>query len=264
MRRLGYTLRWLHAYFRANLQAALEYRTSFASEVIAMIINDAMWASFWVVFYERYPAVNGWQRAQVVTLWAVNTTAFGLANAFCGNGLRLAGVIARAELDLYLALPRPVLVHTLIGRMSISALGDIAFGAGIFAWFAADGVVDVLLFAVLVVSAAAVWLGFAVLISSAGFWLNNAETLTQLGTTVLMSTSTFPMTIFHGGMKLVLYSLLPAAFMGFVPVEVLRRHELSWLLAQIGVAGAFLWLGSALFRRGLRRYESGNLLTVRL
>lgn len=257
-------MRWLSAYVRANVQAALEYRTSFASEVLAMIVNDAMWVTFWVAFYDRYPAVHGWQRGDVITLWAVIATGFGLTNALCGNTMRLAGMIARGELDFYLTLPRPVLLHALVSRMSISALGDVVFGPAVFAWFARPSLQDCALFAVLSVASAAIFLGFAVAFGSFGFWLGNADGLAQLATNALLGLATYPSTVFRGGLKLALFSVLPAALLGFVPVEVLRLHRWDWLAAELAFAGFMLWLGGAVFARGLRRYESGSLMMARL
>ncbi|MGH2351630.1 MAG: hypothetical protein ACRDJN_08455 [Chloroflexota bacterium] len=38
-------------YLKANLQIALEYRVSFWVQVLAMVINDAMWIAFWAIFF---------------------------------------------------------------------------------------------------------------------------------------------------------------------------------------------------------------------
>ena len=40
------TLRFVGAYARANLLAAMEYRTAFAMQVLTMIANDSLWLFF--------------------------------------------------------------------------------------------------------------------------------------------------------------------------------------------------------------------------
>ena len=102
--RLAVWARFLAAYARANLQGALEYRASFISQVVAMTLNDAMWLVFWLAYFDKFRVVEGWGRAEIVTLWAVVAASFGLATTFCGNLFRLAGMIVRGELDIYLAL----------------------------------------------------------------------------------------------------------------------------------------------------------------
>ncbi len=251
------------AYLRANLKAAFEYRVSFASEMLAMLVNDCMWLGFWIAFYERYPVVHGWVRADVVTLWAIVATAFGVATALFGNVVRLAGIVARGELDVYLALPRPVLLHALISRMSLTAWGDVVFGVGVFAWLTQPTAADWLLFATLCASNVGIFVGFGALVSSAGFWIGPAEGLAQQAMNILISFSTYPTTIFRGSVKLVLLSVVPAGFLGFVPAEILRARSPHWLIAHFAVSLAFVALGSLVFARGLRRYESGNLSVVR-
>ncbi|HKU37260.1 MAG TPA: ABC-2 family transporter protein, partial [Polyangiales bacterium] len=179
MRRVFASLSLIAAYSRANLRSAFEYRTSFASEVLAMLVNDCMWVVFWVGFYERYPAVRGWERADVVTLWAVIATAFGIATALFGNLVRLAGIIARGELDFFLSLPRPVLLHTLIGRMSFSAYGDVVFGIAAYAWIVRPSASDWLLFTALTLSNVGIFVGFGACMASWSFWLGSAEGIAQ-------------------------------------------------------------------------------------
>src|SRR5215210_3087871 len=106
-RRAGVYLRFVGHYLTANLQGALEYRVSFMSQVFAMLINDMIWLIFWLAYFGSFPLVAGWGRSEIVTLWAVVAAAFGVATTICGATFRLAGMIARGELDFYLALPKP-------------------------------------------------------------------------------------------------------------------------------------------------------------
>jgi ABC-2 type transport system permease protein len=66
-----------------------------------------------------------------------------------------------------------------------------------------------------------------------------------------------------GTVKLLLYTLVPAAFVTYLPIVALR--DLSLVDAALAAAGSFgfLLLSAAVFYAGLRRYESGNLLAMR-
>jgi ABC-2 type transport system permease protein len=57
-------------------------------------------------------------------------------------------------------------------------------------------------------------------------------------------------------LKLLLFTALPAGFIGFLPVELL--HSFSWgtLLAMAGAAAAYCALAALVFRLGLKRYQS--------
>jgi ABC-2 type transport system permease protein len=257
------SVRLAAGYFHANLQAALEYRASFFAEVSSMLINDGMWLVFWVAYFDRFPAVSGWGRAEIVTLWAVVATGFGVATMIFGNSLKLAGMIHRGEIDFFLTLPRPVLLHALVSRMSLSAWGDIAFGAVAFGFFTDPGPLEWGLFVLFSLSNAAIITGFSVAVSSPAFWLGEAEGVAQQAVNVLIMFSTYPTSIFRGAVKTMLFTVVPAGFVAFVPVEVIRLKTWTWLFYHLGVAAAFVAFGAIVFHRGLRRYESGNLFTTR-
>ncbi|HKQ71690.1 MAG TPA: ABC-2 family transporter protein [Polyangiaceae bacterium] len=252
------SLRLTRAYFYANIERALEYGTSFAGEVCSMLINDVMWLTFWVAFFDRFPVADGWGRAEVVTLWAVVATGFGLATTVFGNAMRLAGIIARGELDVFLTRPVPVLLHVLVSRMSFVAWGDVIFGVGAFTLLVRPSPTDGVLFAVLAVSDAALFVGFAVVAGSLAFWLHGAEGIAGSAVQLLITFSTYPTSIFRGALRVVLFTILPAGVLAFVPIKVLAGHEWRWLALHIAVSTLFVVLGAQIFARGLRRYESGN------
>ena len=65
------------------------------------------------------------------------------------------------------------------------------------------------------------------------------------------------------GVKLLLFTIIPAGFVTYLPIQALR--DLSLLDAALAVAGALgvLAAGVGMFYLGLRRYESGNLMEMR-
>ena len=59
-----------------------------------------------------------------------------------------------------------------------------------------------------------------------------------------------------------LYTLLPAAFIGAVPVEIVRTRN-GWLALVLLGAVIVIWsVATAVFYTGLRRYESGSAINV--
>jgi ABC-2 type transport system permease protein len=72
----------------------------------------------------------------------------------------------------------------------------------------------------------------------------------------------YPITLFDNTAKLILFTLIPAALMGALPAEFV--HAFNWgTLTEIFLGSlAFLALAVAVFRLGLRRYESGSGIQV--
>ena len=61
-----------------------------------------------------------------------------------------------------------------------------------------------------------------------------------------------------------LYTGLPAGFISFLPVELLREFSWPTFLAVLGATAVYAGLAFAVFAAGLRRYESGNRFGVRV
>jgi ABC-2 type transport system permease protein len=261
--RLRVYLDFIGRYVGANLQGALEYRLSFVSQVVAMLLNDLVWLIFWLAYFTAFPLVAGWDRTDIITLWAVIAAAFGLADSLFGGTFRLAGMIVRGELDFFLALPKPPLLHMLVSRMNLTAPGDVAFGLLVYGLLVRPSPVEMFLFALFMITGAIIFVAFGVLSQSLAFWLGNAEGLAQQFFNALITFSTYPTTIFRGIVKAALFSVIPAGFIAYVPVQLLRSF--SWPMFGGLLLFTMTTLVAALlvFERGLRRYESGNLVLVR-
>jgi len=250
------------AYVRFNLKAHLEYRGAFLSQVVSMFINDGAWVIFWILFFRRFPVLHGWTVTDVIALWAVVTAGFGLAFGIMGNAFQLAASIAQGEIDVWLLQPRAVLPHMLLGRSAPSAWGDALFGFVVYLGFIRPDWAHVLVFAFLSVIVGVVFIGFAVLCGSLSFFMGHAGALAAQWLNALISFSTYPPTLFQGAVKVLLYTAIPAGFVSYLPVETLRSMSIADALLCVGGALAVLGAGVGAFHWGLRRYESGNLVSM--
>lgn len=254
------TLRFIGAYARANLLAAMEYRSAFAMQVVTMTANDSLWLFFWWNFFRQFPLTNGWQITDIVILWAVSACGFGISVGIFGNTENLARLIMTGGLDAYLSMPRYALLHVSIAATDPTAWGDVLFAVGAFLLLVHPGLEQVALFVLLVMLVALIFTAFHALLGSLAFFLGNTEGLMQPIRGALISFSTYPMNIFHGVVRLLLFTLMPAGFISFVPLLLLRHYSWWLLLGLIGATGIFVGLAMGLFALGLRRYESGNLI----
>ena len=256
-------LRFVTDYLKANLQAALEYRAAFWAQVFSMVINDAMWLTFWALFFASFGSVHGYGFGDVATLWAFVAFTVGIATGVFGGCWGFGRKIAQGELDFFLVLPKPVLLHLTVSTSIWSAWGDALFGLGVFVVLVRPSAQMVAAFFALSVAAMAVFISYAVVTNSLAFWLGNASALTgQLQSSVILF-STYPSQLFTGYVRLLLFTAIPAGFIAYIPVQLLR--EWSWPLAgglAAAAAGSVL-VATAIFYAGLRRYESGNLLAMR-
>jgi len=256
-------IRMILAYFRFNLKSQLEYRGAFISQAAAMFFNDCIWLAFWTMFFTRFPVVRGWTATDVITLWAVVAAGFGLAHAFCGNALTLPTMIARGQMDVWMLYPRVLLPHLLVGRMNASACGDAAFGYFAYFAFTRPDWQHAVVFVLMTLSIALLFIGFSVLTGSLGFFVGNAEVITEQWRYALIMFGTYPFSLFDGNVRIVLSTVVPAAFVSFYPVEALRHLSLIDAVCAFSGSVAVTAFGTTAFYYGLSRYESGNLMEMR-
>jgi ABC-2 type transport system permease protein len=261
---LGRTVRFVLAYLRANLAMEMEYRAAFLTQVLSMFINDGMWVAFWVLYFTRFPVVAGWGRTDVLALWAITATGYGMAVGLFGNALRLSRIIYTGGLDVYLTQPKNVLLHVLVSRTQASAWGDVLFGLAVFVWLCGPTWVSTGLFLLGSLLAAVIIAAFFTLAQSLAFFIGNADTAADQLVNALIHFATYPTDIFRGLTKVLLFTALPAGFISYMPVGLMREADPIFIAAAMGAAVALAAAAILVFRAGLRRYESGNLVTTRL
>ena len=260
IRSCGRTLRFMGAYFVANLQAAMEYRVAFWVQIVVMLGNDSLWLFFWWSYFHQFPLVNGWQQTDVVVIWAVSALGFGLSVAIFGNAPRLAQLIMTGGLDAYLGMPRNALLHVCISATDPTAWGDVLFAIGAYILFLRPGPLNLLLFLLLGCVVSLIFASFLVIFGSLAFFLGNTDGLVQQMMGGLITFSTYPMNIFNGAIRLLLFTIVPAGFISFVPLQLLHRFTWPLMGAMFGFTLLFALSATGLFWLGLKRYESGNLL----
>ncbi|HET8911916.1 MAG TPA: ABC-2 family transporter protein [Ktedonobacteraceae bacterium] len=252
--------RFIGAYTLANVQAAMEYRVAFITEIAVMVSSDSLWLLFWLSYFQQFSIAHNWNSREILLLWTICTVGFGISMGVFGNAVNLSRLIMNGSLDAYLSMPRNVLLHACVSASDPGGWGDMLFGLGGFLLFVHPDPLQMVLYGILVCCSAVVFTAFLVIIGSLTFFLGNLEGMAQQLLGVLVSFSTYPQEIFRGGVLLLLFTVLPSGFIAYLPMQALQQH--SWLLTGEVVAFTLFFgtIAYLLFSLGLRRYESGNLL----
>jgi len=254
---------FIFEYFKANLAMEMEYRGAFVARMFGMILNDAMWLVFWILYFTRFPVVQGWGKNDIITLWGVCALGYGLGHGIFGNALSLATIIQSGNLDFYLVYPKNVLLHVICSRINSTAMGDIVFGPLVYLILVKPSLASTCVFLISGVLVGGVFVGFSILAGSLAFFIGNSEGVAGQMTNSLIHFSTYPSAIFHGTIKAILFTVLPAGFINSVPVKVVRDFDPLFFAALCAASVFFVCAGNRAFTAGLRRYESGNLVQAR-
>ncbi len=242
----------------------MEYRASFAAQVLGMVLNNASFIVFWLILYAQLGSIRGYSFNDVMFLWALAAAGFGLAGVFLGNAGSLSRAVYTADLDVYLLQPVSILPNFLFSRMSISAWGDIAYGVVLFCFTQPLTPAHAALFALFSLLMAIVLTALRILYHSLTFFLGNAEEFAGMASELVLSFTLYPGSIFQGPVNLLLHSLIPAALIAYIPVELFRAFDPLRLLVLVAADAAIALCAWGVFRLGLRVYESGSRMGARL
>lgn len=250
----------LAATLRGAFAEAWANRQSFWLQVGAMAVNDLAWVAFWLLFFNRVASIRGWDVQRVLLLFAVLTTVGGVVLGIFANARRVGRLAVDGQLDAVLALPVAPLPYLLLRRIEAANLGDVLFGVLLFAFAGAPSPHRVLLYVAGSIAGIVLLTGFLVAIGSLAFFLGNSDA-GELGFHAILLLASYPVDVFTGGMKVMLYTVLPAALVAAVPARLVDAFDVRAAALMAAAAATFALLGWTTFTLGLRRYTSGALWT---
>lgn len=256
------SLAYLGALVATNVKASLAHRGAFWLQAALMALNDVLFFCVWWIFFRQVPSVRGWTLLDMYALYGFVAFAFGLFAVLAIGTRDLAQRVMDGELDALLPQPRALLPRLALSRSSASGWGDVVFGLvllGLGSQLEPGRLPALLLLAL----ASGLTLAMtSVLVNSLVFWVGDMEGLPRQMIEFTIVFSTYPGALFTGALRVVLYTLVPAGIVAYLPAEFLRAPSpgaLAWALGATTVYALFVvWV----FGRGLRRYESGSRLSL--
>ena len=245
-----------------NLKAAVALRGAFLVQVVFMALNNFTFFVFWWVLMRRVPSLRGWRIGDVEVLFGIVAAAFGLTVGIAGGVRHLGRFISDGDLDTLITQPQPVLVHALGLRLQPSGFGDLLSGAIFLAWSGQVSWHAVPFVAVAIGASALVFLACGIIFFSLAFWLGHMETVARQLWELLITFSMYPEPLFGGALRLALFTVLPAGFIGYLPVRLVQSPSAAELSLLLTGAIGYLALAVWVFQRGLGRYASGSRFTT--
>ena len=256
--------RMIFDYFKTNLSSAMEYKISFLMQSLGMAVNDVFFLFFWWMVFQQTGTLGGYGFRDVMSIWALSASTFGLLHILFGNVRRLNQLVQSGELDIFLLQPRDPYVHVHCARMSFSAWGDFIYALLLFVFITGFHPGKWLLFLLFTVGGALLLGAVLSMVDSLVFFWGDSSGLTRLVTEFMLTFSLYPESIFRPGVKWLIYTLLPTAFVVFLPYQVIQAFNLPVFLGVLIVDLFAIWLARKVFQAGLKRYVSGNRMGARM
>lgn len=249
---------------KINILSAMEYRTSFIYQVLGMIVNNTGLLYVWVIFFKKFPAINGWGFQETMLLYGISTLSFSLVWLFLFGSLHISEYIVKGQLDNYILQPKNILWNISVSKTDISAIGDMSFGFLVLLFSTYFNFQNLLVFIIIGLISAFIFYNLIVIVQSITFYFGNFEAVAEGFVDALLGFTLYPQTIYTGTLRILIYTVIPAAFISLVPVELVKHFDIWKFLLMIFVACITFLLANLIFTRGIRRYESGNLINVKM
>lgn len=258
------SLKLISYYFKFNMSAVMEYRVSFLIQCFGMALNNSAFIFFWWILFNNVHSIGGYGFRDEMLLWALSSSSFGICFITFGNVNQITRMIMNGELDTYLLQPRDPLTNILCSKTMVSAWGDTLYGIIMFFLIKGPDIPGFLLFLMFCITGALILSAALTTMHALSFYSGNTEGLAQMLLEFMISFSIYPEGIFNNGVRYVLYSIIPVAFTVYIPEKILNGFSIPLLLVVLGTALLWILAAYTMFYKGLKKYESGNLIINKL
>jgi|tagenome__1003787_1003787.scaffolds.fasta_scaffold20988607_3 ABC-2 type transport system permease protein len=247
------------ATLRTALADGWANRSSFGFQMLLMIVNDITWVLFWALFFNRVGTIRGWNPDDVYVLFSILLVSSGAALGLLANSRRIGQLAADGALDETLVLPVAALPHILTMRIDAALMGDLAFGPVLFLLAGHPTPERTALFVLGSLAGTVVLVGFLVATGALTLFVGGRGEQGDLGFNAILLFASYPLDIFGGATKVLLFTAVPAAFVTGLPARLVRDFDAATAALLLGMAAFFAVFGWAVFSLGLRRYSSGSV-----
>ena len=251
------------AYFAQFLKMRLAYRMDFFVDTLAVSFSILIQMAVLTTLFSKVRALEGWSFEQILFIYGFSLLPLGLFNLVSVNLYRFADqYIIQGKFDRVLLRPVGTLAQVIFESFNVSGLNEIVLGTAVMIYAGLKlqltfGVGDILAMAILPLSAALVYMGVFLAITSVSFWHEDRMGLAPPVYNIIRF-SRYPITIFSLPVRVFLTFILPFAWVAFYPAAWFVGGEQFSRLAMFTPLVGLIVFGGALviWGRGIRNYTS--------
>lgn len=257
-------LRYFLSAIKIGIKSAMAYKASFLVQAIFMFINNGFFLVFWKVVFQNVSPNSGITFDNVMYLWAFSTIGYGIAFFFFGGIQRINDYIITGAMDSFLLQPKNVLLNVATSKCNFSAAGDLLYGIILGLILTHGNPFKMLELLILGCFGAIFFVSTEVIFRAIAVWIGDTKTLANRYIEMLLITfSTYPENIFGIGIKAILYTVVPVAYLAYLPAKLMEAFNPLYLVAVIAVGLIYLAISVVVFNKAMRSYESGNSMAMK-
>ena len=254
-------LRLLRAFLRVSVLGEMAYRVNFFVQLFESLLELATAVAGLAVIFSYTNTLGGWRPDEVLALVGVYFLVGGVIGLVIQPGMsQLIESVRDGTLDFTLTRPEDAQLLVSVQRVEIWKLIDVVLGLGVLTYALARlgevvGAGQAALFAVMLLSGAAIIYSFWLMLATLSFWFVRVENILEIFRS-MYEAGRWPVSLYPGWLRFALTFVVPVAFATTVPAEALTGRLSPGTLAGAVVLAIALLIGSRIFWRvGLRHYS---------
>jgi viologen exporter family transport system permease protein len=250
----------------SRIRSQLAYPASFALDIVAQFLAQGIELIAILVVFTQVSSLGGFSAGEVLLIYGLASTAFGLADLTVSQVEELPTYIRTGEFDVMLLRPLGTLPQLLAADVALKRVGRCAAGILTLGWALSHLDLEWTLPRVVLVIAApvsgavilaAVWIAA----NAVSFWVVDGREIANSVTYGSNFSTSYPITIYGPWLRRAMCYAVPAAFVAYFPALALLGKPdplglpaaLQWsspIVAAVAVAAAGL-----VWRTGVRHYQ---------
>jgi len=257
-------MRLLGVQLRASLLLSLQYRSDFILDGVVEVFWMATAIVPLLVVYRLRSTIAGWRFGEALMVMGWFTFLEGvLEGAINPSLVSVVEHIRKGTLDFVLIKPADAQFLVSTARFQPWRAINVVTALGLFAWgFILLGrgpsALDVCAAALMMVIAVTVLYSLWILTVSAAFYVVRIDNLTYLFSAIF-DAARWPISVFHGLVRVVLTFVIPLAVMTTLPAQaLLGTLNLRSAIAAVVGAGVALSVSRAVWKLSVARYTSAG------
>ncbi len=248
---------------RYSIMREMLNKVTFFSNIFFMILNNASFIFEWIVLFSIRNEIGGYGFREFMLLWGMAAGSYGICHVFFSRSARLSDLIINGELDTYLVQPKDVLLSAITSSCDVSAIGDLIY-AGIMLFVYGFSIPTFLLYIVAIICGGLIFTSVQIIYQTLSFWFVKLDIIQDIVNSTLINFATYPGSIFKGGVRLVLYTLVPVGLSTYLPTDMVINQNMGMFAMLIILTILIVFLAYNLFYYGLKKYSSSNLMNARV
>jgi ABC-2 type transport system permease protein len=242
----------------------MEYRTNFLFETTLSLVEVGMYLFYWKIFFSISGGISGISFQQMAALVAFNHIIYAGADTLMGNQVWETGeAIVKGQFDIYLVQPKSAIFQLFFSGAQPTRAIQIVVGTLLYFFIVPVTLTNVVIFLYGFIIGTVIFTSWVIAIHSITFHVGNSVVIYKL-LSVILHFAKKPANIFSFVVRFILYTVIPAAYVGTVQAQQVFKPSPLVLIALLAGGGIAPLIAVMIFRRGMRLYESGNLIGVRM